>query len=117
MTPWTAAHQVPPLVRFSRQDYWSGLPFPSSGEFPDPGTEPGSPVLQADSLPSLRASLVAQTVRVLPAIQETQVQCLGQEDPLEEGMAIHSSILAWEVSWTDEFGRLPPMAHKRVRHD
>ena len=78
---------------------------------------PKCPTLLVDSLPSLRASLVAQTVGVLPAMQETQVQCLGQEDPLEEGMATHSSILAWEVSWTEEFGRLPSMAHKRVRHD
>ena len=54
---------------------------------------PKCPTLLVDSLPSLRASLVAQTVRVLPAIQETQVQCLGQEDPLEEGMATHSSVL------------------------
>ena len=59
---------------------------------------PKYPTLLEDSLSSLRASLVAQTVRDLPAMQETQVQFLGQEDPLEEGMATHSSILAWEVS-------------------
>ena len=44
------AHQVPPSMGFSRQEYWSGLPFPSPGELPDPGIEPGSPALQADAL-------------------------------------------------------------------
>ena len=51
-TPWTIAHQAPLSVEFSRQEYWSGLPFPSPGDLPDPGIEPGSPVLQANSLPS-----------------------------------------------------------------
>ena len=46
------AHQAPPSMEFSRQEYWSGLPFPSPGDLPDPEVEPGSPVLQADSLPS-----------------------------------------------------------------
>ena len=53
MTPWTtAACQAPLSMRFSRQGYWSGLPFPSPGDLPDPGIEPGSPALQADALPS-----------------------------------------------------------------
>ena len=51
-TPWTAAHQTPLSMRFSRQGYWSGLPFPSPGDLPNPGIEPGSPALQADSLPT-----------------------------------------------------------------
>ena len=51
-TPWTVAQQAPPSVEFSRQEYWSGLPFPSSGDLFDPGIEPGSPALQADTLPS-----------------------------------------------------------------
>ena len=51
-TPWTVAHQAPPSMGFSRQEYWSGLPFPSSGDLPDPGIEPGSPTLQADALTS-----------------------------------------------------------------
>ena len=50
--PWTVAYQAPPSMEFSRQDYWSGLPFPSPGDLPDPGIEPGSPTLQADALPS-----------------------------------------------------------------
>ena len=51
-TPWTVAQQAPPSMGFSRQEYWSGLPFPSPGDLPDPGIEPRSPTLQADSLPS-----------------------------------------------------------------
>ena len=50
------------------------------------------------------SSMVAQTVKNLPAVQETWVQSLGQEDPLEKGMATHSSILAWKIPWTKEFG-------------
>ena len=49
-TPWTVAHQVPLSIGFSRQEYWSGLPSPFPGRLPNPGIEPGSPVLQADSL-------------------------------------------------------------------
>ena len=48
VTPWTVAHQAPLSVGFSRQEYWSGLPFPSPGDLPDPGIELGSPALQAD---------------------------------------------------------------------
>ena len=50
--PWTVAHQAPLSMGFSKQEYWSGLPFPSPGDLPDSGTESRSPVLQADSLPS-----------------------------------------------------------------
>ena len=52
MTPWNVAYQAPLSTGFSRQEYWSGLPFPSPGDLPDPGIEPGSPALQADALPS-----------------------------------------------------------------
>ena len=51
-TPWTVAHQAPLSLEFSRQEYWSGLPCPSPGDLPDPGTKPSSPVLQVDSLPA-----------------------------------------------------------------
>ena len=51
-TPWTVAYQAPPSTGFSRQEYWSGLPFPSPGDLPNPGIEPGSPTLQADALTS-----------------------------------------------------------------
>ena len=52
MIPWTVAHQAPPSMGFSRQEYWSGLPFPSPGALPDPGIEPRSPIMQADALTS-----------------------------------------------------------------
>ena len=51
-TPWTVASQARPSMGFSRQERWSGLPFPSPGDLPDPGIEPRSPALQADALPS-----------------------------------------------------------------
>ena len=51
-TPWTAAHQAPPSMGFSRQEYWSGLPFPSPGDLPDPGIERRSSALRADALTS-----------------------------------------------------------------
>ena len=51
-TPWTVACQAPLSMGFSRQAYWSGFPFPSPGDLPDLGIEPGSPALQADSLPT-----------------------------------------------------------------
>ena len=50
--PWTVAYQAPPSMGFFRQKYWSGLPFPSPGDLPDPGIEPGSPAFQADTLTS-----------------------------------------------------------------
>ena len=53
----------------------------------------------------------------MPAVQETQVQSLGWEDPLEKEMATHSSILAWKISWTQEAGGLQSMESKRVGHD
>ena len=57
-------------------------------------------------------SLVSQMVKNLPALQETQVLSLGGEDPLEEGMATHSSILAWRIPWTEEPGGLQSMGSK-----
>ena len=65
----------------------------------------------------LQASSVAQTVKNLPAMQETQVQSLGQEDPLEKGMATHSSILSRRIPWTEEPSRLQSMESQRVKHD
>ena len=56
-----------------------------------------------------KASLVAQMVKNLPAMQKTWIRSLGQEDPLEKGMATHSSILTWKIPWTEEPGRLQSM--------
>ena len=66
---------------------------------------------------NVRAPLVAQMMKNPPAMQETQVQSLGQEDSLEEGMATHSSILAWRIPWTEEPGGLQSMGSQRVGHD
>ena len=63
------------------------------------------------------ASLVAQMVKHLPAMQETWVQSLGREDPLEKDMATHSSTLAWRIPGTEETGKRPSMGSHRVRHD
>ena len=65
----------------------------------------------------LQAFLVAQTVKNLPVMQETRVRLLGQKDPLENGMATNSSILAWRIPWTEEPGGLQSMGSHRVGHD
>ena len=109
--------------------------FPSPEDLPNPGIEPKSPALRRGSLPaepqgkpeiSLRnfhynpLTLLAQQVKNLPAVQETKemrVWSLNQEDPLEEEMAAHSSILAWKIPWTEEPGRLQSMGLQRVRRD
>ena len=64
-----------------------------------------------------RASLVAQIVKNLPAVQETQVQSLGQEDTLEKQIITHFSILAWRIPCTEEPGGLQSMGSQRVKHD
>ena len=66
---------------------------------------------------SAGASLVAQPVKNPPAMQETQIQSLGREDPLEKEMATHSSILVRNIPWTDEPGRLQSMGSQTVAHD
>ena len=60
---------------------------------------------------------MAQLVKNSPAMQETLVRFLGQEDPLEEGMATHSSILAWRIPWTEKPGLLRSIGSQRIRHD
>ena len=63
-----------------------------------------------------RSSLIAESVKNMPAMQETWVQFLGQEDPLEKEMSTHSHILAWRIPWTEETGRLQSIGSQRVRH-
>ena len=114
MVPWTIACQAPQSMGFYRQEYWSVLPFPPPGDLLHPGIPPASltsPAMQAGSLP-LGASLMAQMVKNLPAMQETQVQSLGQEDPLQKEMATHSSILAWRIPWIEEPSGPQAMGHK-----
>ena len=69
------------------------------------------------SLNKEAASVVTQMVKNLPAVQKTQVQSLGWEDPLEKEMPTHSSILAWKIPWTEEPDRLQSMGSQRVGHD
>ena len=120
------ACQAPLSMEFSKQEYWSGLQFP----FPDlhnPAIEPRSPFSPAHDSPNQmallcllttqkgwprsneRSSLVSQLVKSLPAIRETRVQSLGQEDPLEKEITIHYSVLAWRIPWTEEPGGLQSM--------
>ena len=63
-TPWTVAHQAPPSMEFSRQEHWSGLPFPSPGDLPNPGIEPGSPALQADALLSKKTGKEGKGIQI-----------------------------------------------------
>ena len=65
----------------------------------------------------IKASQMAQRLKRLPAMQETPVQSLGREDPLEKEMATHSTILAWKIPWTEDPGRLQSMGSQRVGHD
>ena len=64
-----------------------------------------------------KSSLVAQTVKRLPAIRETRVRSLDREDPLEKEMVIHSGTLAWKIPWTEKADRLQSMGSQRVGHD
>ena len=65
----------------------------------------------------MKISLVIQMVKYLPAMWETWVQSLGQENPVEEGMATCSSIIAWKIPWTEEPGELQSVGSQRVRHN
>ena len=136
--PWSVAHQGPLPTEFSRQEHWSELSFPSPGNLPDPGIEPGCPALQVDfyhlshhiyvscqiTLSSVEVlifyfqlSLVAQRLKHLPGMRETCVRSLVQEDPLEKEMATHSSTFAWRIPWREEPGRLQSMGLHRVGQD
>ena len=82
---------------------------------PELGSYPGEGI--GYPLQDSWASLVAQMVKPLPTMRETQVQSLDSEDPLEKEMATHSSTLAWKIPWTEEPGRLQSMGSRRVGHD
>ena len=86
-----------------------------SGSISGTGTSPGEVIDYP--LQYSWASLMAQMVKNPPAMWETWVKSLGWEDPLEEGMATHSSILSWRIPWTEEPGTLQSMRLQRVRHD
>ena len=111
-----------PICTLVQQSY-TGFPGSSAGKESacnarDPGSIPGlgrsSGVGIGYPFQFSWASLVAQTVKNLPAMQETLVLSLGWEDLLEKAMATHSSILAWRTPWTEEPGRLQSMGHKEL---
>ena len=105
---------------------WIGFPCSSAGKESacnagDPSWIPGSGRSPRERigypLQFSWASLVAETTKNPPAMWVTWVQSLGREDPLEKGMATHSSILAWRIPWREESGRLESMGWQRVRHN
>ena len=79
VTPWTVACQAPLSVGFSRHEYWSGLPFPSPGDLPNPGIEAGSPPLQADTLPSELPRKPTATATAAKSLQSCPTLC----DPID----------------------------------
>ena len=140
-TPWTIDPQAPPSMGFSRQEYWSGLPSPL-GEYKNIDVRMYlnlnyyqskasrhsyrstyiNSMLTTDQRTDVKvvvlwASLVAQSLKHLPAMWETWIRSLGHEDPLEKEMATHSSILAWRIPWTEEPSWLQSMGLLRVAHD
>ena len=137
-TPWIAARQA----SLSITNSWSSLRLASiESVIPSSHLILGHPLLLLPPIPpSIRVfsnestlcmsqnifhtllwevgcSLVVQMVKSLPAMRETQVQTLGQKDPLEKKMATHSSIPAWKIPWMQEPGRLQSMGSQRVGHD
>ena len=112
-TSWTVAPQAPLFMGFSRLEYWSGLPCPPPGDLPDPGIEPRSPALQADSLlsePSWGLFMFLERTRTLNFNIQYSVSA-------EKAMAPHSSIVAWKIPWVEEPGRLQSMGLWKVGHD
>ena len=67
-TPWTGAYKAPPYMEFSRQEYWSGLPIPSPEDLPEPGIKPGSPSLEADTLPSEPPDKLKSNIRNIQSV-------------------------------------------------
>ena len=113
-TPWTVAYQAPPSMELSRQEYWSGLPFPSPGDLPDPGIKPGSPALQADALlsepPGKNLPANAADIRYAGLIPRW-----GRSPGGGHGNPLQYSCL--DNMWTEEPGGLQSMKLHRVGHD
>ena len=95
-TPWTVAHQAPPSMGLSRQEYWSGLPFPSPGDLPDQGIEPVSPRLQADALPS------GKPRTGLPQVKDWKIMCSSgrsQKPDTPRQDQFRAVTLLWRWRW------------------
>ena len=135
-TPWAIDCQAPPSVGFSRQEYWSGLPFPSPEDLPDPGIKPGSPTLQAGSLltelggkPSFHLKDAVFFFKFIFNWRMIALQyCFedpgsipgsGRSSGEGNGKPLQYSCLEnhWEIPWTEEPGRLQSMGLQRVGHD
>ena len=133
--PQTVIQQTPLSMEFSRQEYCSGLSFPTPKDLPDPRIKPASlasPEL-AGGFFTTSATWEAGNIcrpfwllwlpcwlrwqRIYLAMWETWVRSLGQEDPLEKGMATHSNILVWRIPRPEETGGLQSMGSQRVGHD
>ena len=110
MTPWTEDRQAPLSMGFSRQEYWSGLPFPSPGDLSDPGTEPVSPALQADTLrseppgkPHIPIKLCVHTcVYVCMLVCSVAQSCVTLCDPVNfslSGSSVHGLLQARILEW------------------
>ena len=100
-TPWTVAYQVSPSMGFSRQEYWSGLPFPSPGDLPDPRTEPGSPALEADALtsePLFKNEILREMCISPPSVVSSVAQsCPTLCDPMDCSL-VHGILHPWDSS-------------------
>ena len=125
-TPWTVAYQAPPSMGFSRQQYWSGLPFPSPGDLPNPGIEPRSPAFQADALtseppgkPILGYSWLINSVILVSGVQQSDSFILLHVSFLfnGEGNGTPLQYSCLENPWMKEPGRLQSMGSRRVRRN
>ena len=120
---WPLAHQAPLSMKFARQEYWSGLPFPSPGDLPDPGIEPAPLALYRFFITGPSGKITGQRWHYGKG---PICQCRSQERlqfnpwlgkiPWKEGMTTHSS-LAWSIPWTEEPGRLQLMGLQRVGYN
>jgi hypothetical protein len=106
-TPWTVVDQAPLRIGFSRQEYWSGLPFPSPGDLRDPGIEPGSPTLQADALPSKPPGREGTQLHLLT---ENWIKYLLRLEEVQVG------IKTGEISITSDMQMTPPLWQKVKRN-
>ena len=101
MIPWTVTHQAPLSMEFSRQEYWSGLPFPSPGDLPDPGIKPRCPVLQEVSLPAEPPGKPKNTgVGSLSLLQWIfSIQELNTGSPAFQAVSLPAELLGKPLNW------------------
>ena len=95
VTPWTVAYQAPQYMEFSRQEYWSGLPFPSPGDLPNPRIKPGSPALQTDALPSVPPGKPFFTVVKNPPVSARDIRDASSTPGLRRPPGGHSNSLQY----------------------